>query len=82
MIFAKSSLTERSADYAAKAKALVAEMTLEEKALLLSGDGWWRTYPIERLQIPAMSVSDGPNGVSPGGFLGYGTHAASGRGFG
>jgi beta-glucosidase len=63
MIFAKSSLTERSADYAAKAKALVAEMTLEEKALLLSGDGWWRTYPIERLQIPAMSVSDGPHGL-------------------
>jgi beta-glucosidase len=63
MIFAKSSLTERSADYAAKAKALVAEMTLEEKSLLLSGDGWWRTYPIERLQIPAMSVSDGPHGL-------------------
>jgi len=27
------------ADYVVKAKALVAQMTLEEKALLLSGDG-------------------------------------------
>ena len=38
-------------------------MTLEEKALLLSGDGWWHTYPIDRLQIPALSISDGPHGL-------------------
>ncbi|MBV8352020.1 MAG: glycoside hydrolase family 3 C-terminal domain-containing protein [Verrucomicrobia bacterium] len=38
-------------------------MTLEEKALLLSGDGWWHTHPVERLQIPALSLSDGPHGL-------------------
>jgi beta-glucosidase len=52
-----------SSDYVAKAKALVAEMTLEEKALLLSGNGWWHTHAVERLQIPAISIFDGPHGL-------------------
>ncbi|MBV8969680.1 MAG: glycoside hydrolase family 3 C-terminal domain-containing protein [Verrucomicrobia bacterium] len=38
-------------------------MSLEEKALLLSGDGWWQTHSIDRLQIPRMSLSDGPHGL-------------------
>jgi beta-glucosidase len=42
---------------------LVAEMTLEEKALLLSGDGWWKTHAIDRLQIPSISMTDGPHGL-------------------
>jgi beta-glucosidase len=63
MISAKSSLAEPPADCVARAHELVAEMTLEEKALLLSGDGWWHTYPIDRLQIPALSISDGPHGL-------------------
>src|SRR6516162_10102224 len=63
MIFTKDSLAQRPADYPAKARAFVTEMTLEEKALLLSGDGWWHTHPIDRLQIPALSISDGPHGL-------------------
>ena len=63
MILIENSLTQRSADYPAKARALVVEMTLEEKALLLSGDGWWHTHPIDRLQIPALSIFDGPHGL-------------------
>ena len=63
MIATKNSSAQRSVDYPAKARALVAEMTLEEKALLLSGDGWWHTHPIDRLQIPALSISDGPHGL-------------------
>ena len=63
MTFIKDPVAQPSADYLAKARTLVAEMTLEEKALLLSGDGWWRTHPVERLQIPAMSLSDGPHGL-------------------
>jgi beta-glucosidase len=63
MISSKESPVQGSADYISKAESLLAEMTLEEKARLLSGDGWWRTHAIERLKIPGMSVSDGPHGL-------------------
>ena len=63
MILTKSSPAKSSIDYLSKAKALVAEMTLEEMALLLSGDGWWHTHSIDRLQIPAISIFDGPHGL-------------------
>src|SRR5512147_583229 len=43
--------------------ALIAQMTLEEKAALCTGAGPWATTPIERLGIPEMVVSDGPHGV-------------------
>jgi len=43
--------------------ALIAQMTLEEKAALCTGASAWTTTPIERLDIPAMLVSDGPHGV-------------------
>ncbi len=36
---------------------------MEEKVLLLSGSDVWRTAPVERLGLPAIKVSDGPNGV-------------------
>ena len=44
-------------------KALVNQMTLEEKAALCTGASAWTTTPVERLGIPAMLVSDGPHGV-------------------
>ena len=50
----------------AKARELVNQMTLEEKALLLSGDGWWATHRIERLGVPTISLTDGPHGVRKG----------------
>src|ERR1700674_356098 len=46
-----------------EAAELVSRMTVEEQALLLSGDGWWRTHGIERRGLPAISVSDGPHGL-------------------
>ena len=63
MFTEQSSVSPRSADYVARAKTLVAKMTLEEKALLLSGDGWWKTHAIERLQIPSICMTDGPHGL-------------------
>ena len=42
---------------------LLNEMTLAEKASLLAGATTWHTAAIERLNLPAIQVSDGPNGV-------------------
>ncbi len=44
-------------------KALIEQMTLEEKASLCSGGDFWHTKPIERLGIPAVMMSDGPHGL-------------------
>ena len=38
-------------------------MTLEEKALLISGNGWWNTHAIDRLEIPSICMTDGPHGL-------------------
>ncbi len=39
------------------------ELTLEEKVTLVSGVDMWHTAAVERLGIPALWMSDGPNGV-------------------
>ena len=44
-------------------QALVAQMTLEEKAALCTGASAWTTTPIPRLDLPELLVSDGPHGL-------------------
>lgn len=44
-------------------KAIVEQMTLEEKAALCTGANPWQTVAVERLGVPVMTVSDGPHGV-------------------
>ncbi|MBR4549166.1 MAG: glycoside hydrolase family 3 C-terminal domain-containing protein [Oscillospiraceae bacterium] len=44
-------------------KALISQLTLEEKAGLCSGADFWHTKAVERLGIPAAMVSDGPHGL-------------------
>lgn len=41
-------------------EAILAQLTTEERVNLLSGFDSWHTYPIERLGVPKVRVSDGP----------------------
>lgn len=42
---------------------LIKQMTLEEKASLMSGANFWNTKGVERLGIPGMMLTDGPHGL-------------------
>ena len=41
----------------------LAQLSLEEKAKLCSGQDLWSTYEVKRLNIPSISVADGPHGL-------------------
>jgi beta-glucosidase len=43
--------------------AVLAALTLEEKASLLSGHDDWYTETIDRVDVPAIEVGDGPHGL-------------------
>ena len=47
----------------ARAHALLNQLTLEEKVVLMAGGSGFGTAPIARLGIPALRLSDGPSGV-------------------
>ncbi|MBY3583015.1 glycoside hydrolase family 3 C-terminal domain-containing protein [Rhizobium bangladeshense] len=51
------------------------KMTLEEQVALLSGADFWTTVPIERLGVPKIKVTDGPNGARGAGSLVAGVKA-------
>lgn len=44
-------------------KDLIDQMTLEEKASLMSGKDFWQTQEIERLGIGSIFLADGPHGI-------------------
>jgi beta-glucosidase len=45
------------------AREMVAKMTLQEKASLLSGSDFWHTHAVERLGLSEFMMCDGPNGL-------------------
>src|SRR4051812_20616029 len=53
-----------------KIENLLSEMTLEEKVSLLAGADNWHTVAIDRLGIPSLKVTDGPNGARGDAFVG------------
>lgn len=48
---------------------LLGQMTLQEKVSLLAGTNMWYTVPSERLGIPSLKMTDGPNGARGAGSL-------------
>ncbi|MBT4677529.1 MAG: glycoside hydrolase family 3 protein, partial [Acidimicrobiaceae bacterium] len=51
---------------------LLGELTLSEKVSLMGGRDLWSVQPVERLGIPSLKVTDGPNGARGTGLLGTG----------
>lgn len=50
-------------NYLANAKELVSQMTLDEKVHLCTGNSYWSTYPVDRLNLSECVLSDGPHGI-------------------
>jgi beta-glucosidase len=50
--------------------ALLSQMTLEEKVAMAAGADLWHSVAVERLGIPSIKVTDGPNGARGGDFGG------------
>lgn len=46
-----------------KYESIISKMSLEEKALMMSGKNTWQTVDFENYGIPSMTMSDGPHGL-------------------
>jgi beta-glucosidase len=42
---------------------IISQLTLEEKAHLLSGRDFWQTQSVKRLGVESITLSDGPHGI-------------------
>lgn len=56
---------------------LLASLTLDEKASLTCGADMWTVPGVERLGVPAVTVTDGPNGARGSALLGAGRVSAA-----
>ena len=56
---------------------LLDALSVDEQISLLAGQDFWTTVAVERVGIPSVKVSDGPNGARGGGALVGGVSAAA-----
>ncbi|KAF2000125.1 glycoside hydrolase family 3 protein [Amniculicola lignicola CBS 123094] len=68
-------MTHTNGNVKGELDALLEKMTLDEKITMLAAKNIWEIPEIERLDIPSLKVTDGPNGARGGGFF-EGTTAA------
>ena len=71
------SATPTATDMEERIDALLQSLTLDEQVSLLAGADFWTTVPIERAGVPAIKLTDGPNGARGGGSLIGGVPAAA-----
>lgn len=50
-------------DFESAATTLVARMSVDEKASLMSGSTFWHLQPLAQYELPQIMVSDGPHGL-------------------
>lgn len=50
-------------DFEGAATTLVARMSVDEKASLMSGSTFWHLQPLAQYELPQIMVSDGPHGL-------------------
>ncbi len=55
--------TRASSPLAERIEALLDQLTVEEKVQLLTGRDFWTTWPIEKIGLRRILMSDGPSGV-------------------
>lgn len=55
--------TRASSPLAERIDALVDQLTTEEKVQLLTGRDFWTTWPVEKIGLRRILMSDGPSGV-------------------
>ena len=55
---------------------LLAAMTTEEKVAMVTGGDMWHTRGVERLGVPKLKLTDGPNGARGDGLMGTGSRTA------
>ena len=42
---------------------IIKQLSLKEKAMLLTGSSPMNNYGVKRLNIPSLNLNDGPNGI-------------------
>ncbi|MBA8990745.1 beta-glucosidase [Curtobacterium pusillum] len=55
--------TRTSSPLTERIDALLAQLTIQEKVQLLTGRDFWTTWPIEKIGLRRILMSDGPSGV-------------------